>query len=156
MIKGSTAELVILLACAIIYFLAKSIYYTRLLKNKNYIEVVARCTGSKHPSIGFGITNSMIFTFEITDSSNELSELESNVFELQTATTPKLSKKGAKKYPYLTDNMYVFMFKTPKSGKLKVLNNQNYLTSCPYHVNNNNKEDMSAEEKGENNTNIEK
>lgn len=149
LIKQQPAELILLVIACLVYFAIKSIYYTNVIKDDNYIEIEVKCMGHHHPSIGFGVTNSMVFDFEPVNFDEY--KLANNKIELQVATTPRITQKKVEKkpYPYISGQKYLLMFKRPKNGNV-YFDNRNFLTSCALSVNKKEKENTPQEEMGKN------
>lgn len=149
LIKQQPVELMLLVIACLVYFAIKSIYYTNIIKDNNYVEIEVKCVGYHHPSIGFGVTNSMVFDFEPVNFDEY--KLEDNKIELQIATTPHLTQKKIEKkpYPYTSGQKYLLMFKRPKEGKV-YFDNRNYLTSCILPVKTEEQNSTSQEDMGEN------
>lgn len=118
------------------FFLYKSIYYFKLIKKADYVEVQVQCLGNQSSTIGHSLTNSVIFDFAIIDDKYK-NLVEDDIIRLQMAVSPKITKKGKEHYPYQKGKRYSIMFKKKEP---MYFDNRNYINSVPliYYIKGNN------------------
>lgn len=101
----------------------------KIIKNKDYFEIDAKCISSNFSSLGYSMTSSKIFNFKIINKEDvETYNIDSDEFTIQAALS-SLKEFKEEKAPYQIDSIYRFMFKKSKNDEPTNLSNTNMLNS---------------------------
>lgn len=109
------------------------IYIHKIIVNEKYICVIAKCIDSNHSQLGYGLTSSRVFSFEVVSYPTNV-EIQKNNFMLQEAVPLKeLFASESKKQPYLVGHKYVIMVLLKDNQNIiEELSNRNVIMSAPY------------------------
>lgn len=108
------------------------IYIHKIIVNEKYICVIAKCIDSNHSQLGYGLTSSRVFSFEVVSYPTNV-EIQENNFMLQEAVPLKeLFVSESSKQPYLVGHEYVMMVLLKDNKNIiKEISNRNVIVSVP-------------------------